>query len=340
MRPQSFVYLPWVAQISGALIRHAGERFFFTLYLTVFVLAMAAMTLLPLLGRGIPGHRRDKLPFAALMTGSAFMWGNIAVILHGLLLIAAVGLEATSWWLVVAIVVAAWVKPVFLSYLAVIALADISLPRKATLAATGIVAGVLPTLLFATSGTEAAHEWLNLLAHFVCDRTPGYGFLGWLDMVGVNGRSLPAQMAWIAFAALLMACAWTLSEALQLGRQERLWLGLCLACLLIPRIMSQDVFLLAPGLIVLAQRSPELVRRTTGKFAAAFLAHGKPILLGLCTLALAGGLSGLNAVTLPLSLLGFSLYILALGLPVLGGFALRFMPRQRFSAAAAPEIAD
>ncbi len=309
----SFVYLPGVADATGFLIRSLGQTGFFAVYLALFLICLAAMIAIPLFAGSVPGEWRQRLPFAALLSGSAVMCGNIAILLHGGILLAAMAFATTPWLLLAAIIVAAWIKPVFLAYLVVFALADMAIARKVLMIGLGAIAGILPTIAFTTSGSALSHQWLDLLQHFVCDVTPGYGILGWLQWLGVNGRSPLAQGLWAGLAIALVACAIVLVRELKLRPSERLWVGLSLACLLIPRIMSPDLFLLAPGLLVLARHATALVTARSSRLEILVLRNGPVILTGLCTLALAGGLTSAGDVTTRLVVLGFCLYVLLAG---------------------------
>ena len=322
----AFVYLPGVAEAAGQLISWLSLPGFTALYGLLYGAGMVAMFAIPLFAPAVPGDWRQRLPFAALMTGGAVTWGNIAILLHGGILTAALIGGATSWVLVAAIVVAAWIKPVYLAYLAVIALADATWRRKIPLVLTGLIGGLLPTVIFTMSGSPLSHQWLNLLQHFVCDVTPGVGVLGWLQALGINGRSLLAQAIWAGFAAALLGSAVLLARDLKLNAGERLWLGLGLAALLIPRIMSQDVFLIGPGLLVLALQAPKLLATDMAGWERFLVQRGPLVLTGLCTLSLVGGLTSFSDILTPLTMFGFTAYLLMLGQIPLRRRILRSLP--------------
>ncbi len=298
MHASSYVYIPMVAQGAAYLEQILGEPGFFWLYLTAFLMALSALIYVPFFSRLSPGSWREKMPFFVFLSGSAFMWGNIAVILHGLILTCALFIETAPWLLIGAIILAAWVKPVFLTALIIVLIASMRWPQKLLLISVGICAGLAPTLIFSRAGGDLAKAWFTLLSHYVYDVTPGYGFFGWMDMIGINANSLFAKLGYLLFAGGLGLSALSLAYGLKLNNSERLWLALTLAALLIPRIMSQDVFLLAPGLVVIANKSRQ---------------HGPLVIKGLCGLALFGSLTNIGDLTTPLALLGLSLYLLWAG---------------------------
>lgn len=311
MHPSVYVYVPCVARLAAMCQQVMGEPGLFALYLGLFVVAVAVLMTAPFL-KSVPGSWRDKLPFTALWSGSVIMWGNIAVILHGAILLAALMFETLPWLFIAVVAVAAWVKPVFLSYLAVVLVSNQPITRRLVLAAAGMAAGMAPTLLFSLTGGALADQWAAILSHFVYDTTPGYGYFGWMSLVGISGASPLVQAGYLVLAALLVLSGLCLAEGLKLDHRERLWLGLTLAVLLIPRIMSQDVLLIGPGLVVIARKSAAWAA-TRSTYDSHSLRHGPDMVLALCSLALLGGLTGLSDYLTPLSILGMSLYVLWLG---------------------------
>lgn len=308
----SFVYLPDIARIAGGVIRLVGEPGLLLVYLCLTILSVAALISVPLFSAVVPGHWQDRLPFASLVAGGAVLVGNIAVILHGAILVAALVFETAPWVLIAAVVAAAWVKPVFLTALAIPLVADLPWRRKVIMIGVGAVLGLLPTVVFAATGGSLARQWLDLLSYFVCDVTPGKGLLGWLQWLGVNGRSPVAQVVWLGFAAALVGSGLLLPKVLRLTPTERIWLGLAVATLLIPRIMAEDVFLVGPGLLAVARAARRLLP-VSAAFEAPALRGGVGILHGLCAVALLGGLTDTGDICVPLALLGFSLYLLFVG---------------------------
>ncbi len=308
MRAASFVYIPGVAQMAAFFERFLTEPGFLALYLVFYLIAAALLIYVPLFARQTPGNWRDKLPFAVFLSSSAFMLGNIAVILHGIVLLGALAIEISPWLFIAAIAVAAWVKPTFLTYLVVILLLDMPLVRRIGLMAAGVCVGLLPLGHFILTGGALTSQWYALLSHYVYNITPGVGFFGWLDLIGLDPAHTGAKLAYLVYAGLITLSGLVLARSLQLYRHERIWLGLGLALLLIPRIMSEDICLIGPGLWILADKSARLASR-----AQVVLRNGRGIVLALCIVALAGALTGLADYSEPVVLFGLSLYVLWLG---------------------------
>lgn len=300
MHAASFVYLPAVAHVTAALESFLGQNGFFALYLGLYMVATAALVLMPL--RMAPLRDwRNQVPFLSFLSGSAFMGGNIAVLLHGGILIGALlWLDSLPWLFVAAVVVAAWVKPVFLTYLALILISTLSWRNRILMMTAGVVAGLAPMALFVLGDGVTAHQWFALLSHFVYQETPGVAWFGWLQMVGIEPASMAAKAGYFVFAGLLAGAGLLLAEALDLSRAERLWFGFSLAVLLIPRLMSEDIYLLGPGMILIATRAT----------AAGLTPRGEAVVLGLCCLCLGGGLTVMADIATPLAILGFALYLL------------------------------
>ena len=322
----SFVYLPDIARMAGGIIGVIGEPGLLLVYLCLTILSVAALVSVPLFAPVVPGRWQDRLPFASLVAGGAVLVGNIAVILHGAILVAALVFETAPWVLIACVVMAGWVKPVFLTALVIPLIFDMPWRKKAVMIGAGAALGLLPTMMFAATGGALARQWLDLLSYFVCDVTPGKGLLGWLQWIGVNGRSPLAHVLWFAFAAALTSCGLLLPRLLRLTSVERIWLGLAIATLLIPRIMAEDVFLVGPGLLAVARAAKRLLP-VSARFEAGGLRNGVGILHGLCVLALAGGLTDTGDVCVPLALMGFSLYLLFVGQIAARRWAAAAMPQ-------------
>lgn len=316
MHASVFVYLPGVARVAAALQMALGDTGLFGLYLLLYAAALGGLMLAPMAAHGW----RALMPFATLWSGSAVMWGNIAVLLHGLVLVTALTFETSPWLFLGAVVIASWIKPIFLTYLAVVLLACRPLRERIAVMAFGAIAGLLPSVLFSLNGGELVRQWFGVLSHFVYDVTPGYGWFGWLGLAGISGGSLVAHAGYLAYASAVATAGLLLSHRLGLSGHERMWLGLSIAVLLIPRIMSQDVFLLGPGLAVIARRAAEWLAGEVRRpwFDIVVARHGQAIVLVLCGFALAGGLTGTADVLTPLTFLGFSLYLLCTAKAVSG----------------------
>jgi len=316
MHASVFVYIPVVAHVTAWFEQVLSEPGLFWLYAGLFVVSLLALVIVPL--KWAPGRLGDKLPFAVFLGSAAVTWGNIAVLMHGAVLAAALMFEAAPWLFVAVVALVAAVKPVFLTYLAVVLLARMSWTRRLVLAGTGAATGLAPTILFTFTDPGTAYQWAHLLKHFVYDVTPGSGFYGWIGFFGLRGDTPVAQAAYLLYAGAMMLSALTAADRLKLNSHERLWLGLSVAGLLIPRIMSQDVFLLAPGLVTVAQRAVAVAGAgpvtPLARVRDFLLRQGPYIVFSFCLLAFAFGFIQHSRYSNPLALLGLSLYLIGVGI--------------------------
>ncbi|MDC7674990.1 hypothetical protein [Asticcacaulis machinosus] len=315
MRPAVFVYLPVIADIAAALARILGQPGLQTAYAIVYVFSLLALIWLIYLRKETPAQLIQKIPFAAFLTGSAVVWGNIAVLCHAAVGFSALLVTTSFWWgpwLFVAIVaLCGIVKPVFLTYLAVVLFIDAPIVKRLGLFITGAILGLLPTVLFATDGSALSAIWRETLSHFVYQVTPGESYYGWLALFGLSGNGTLAGLGFILFAGLMTLAGFAIAEALKLSAINRAWLGLSLGVLMIPRLMSQDVFLIGVGLVVIALNSRSL--SPSHKLAIWIKDKGLTILTSICAFVLIGNAVELGDYTTRIATLALSLYVLTAG---------------------------
>lgn len=303
-----YVYHPAIAQAFSDPLRMLGQQGMLLAYATLFALSCAALIWL-MVGRGSSEVRRRSNRFAAFLTGSAIYWGNIAVVCHALLGVIAVVLRKRPALLVIAIALAALIKPLFLTFAAVFVLAPWPFWRRALYVLAALVLGAGPTLAFLQFGGELAAQWRDLVGYFVYVDRPGAAFFGWLDLLGQPIDTPGAAIAYLAFASVTCLAGIVLVEGLELDGEARTLLGLSLGVLLFPRLMSQDFWLLGPGFAALAVAILERHARAGRMFSIALLA--------ICVFVLLGNLADFADLGLPIAM-----FVLALTLFVGAGFVL------------------
>jgi hypothetical protein len=319
--PTSFVYLPVVADTTAWFITILGLQGFAHLYFALFVLSAVFMLgvvfACPEAGTAtssrlpaLPGTRLQRWPFLAFIIGSALAWGNIAVISHALVLAGALMLGVSVIPFMLAVALTAVIKPVFLVYLGVLLLIDRPLWQRLLAFAAGVVIGLWPTVSFVAAGSELAHQWQAILTHFLY-KDAGDGYYGWLKMIGLDGRAPAASAGYIVIAGLLCAGAFALAEGLKFKTHERLWLGLSLSTLLIPRLMPQDVFLFGPGLLVISLKVHDL--RSPHPWLARIRDWGPKFVFYVCLMTLLGNNLDLGKLTTKIAIFAFSLYVMLMG---------------------------
>ena len=295
-----FVYHPWVAQAFAWPLDILGQQGLVLAYAGIYFAAIAAIFWL-IIGRSAPTPRTRRAWFAGFMTGSTVVWGNIAIIVHALIGVIAIGLRKRPSLLVLAIAFAAIFKPVFLTFAAIFLVAPLPLWRRIAYGVAAIALGAAPTAYFVLTGGEMVEQWRELLAYWVYVGKPGDSYLGWLNMIGLSGESIAASLGYLAFAGVVVLAAIIIAEGLDMPGDERAALGVSIGVLAIPRLMSHDMMLLGLGFAA-----------TLTAISAASDGAGKwfgRALLAICILALVGNMADLADYTTRICTLLLAIYL-------------------------------
>ncbi len=253
----SFLYIPWSGDAAHAMTGWFGILPVTLTYAVLYFAAIAAAIWISFFKTFDFAPVRDRLPFAAALTGSILLWGNVAGVIYGLIAVAALLAPRRPLLFVAVIVFAATIKQVWLCLLVVVMLMDLPIWKRWALFLGGSVAGLLPTLLFVTSGSSEVGAWLSILNYYAVEDLPGQGFLGWLRLAGVQHESPLNAWLWLVFAGLTCAAGLGIAERFCASRTERVWLGLAVGSLLVPRLVSYEFFLFAPGMVVVLNAARE-----------------------------------------------------------------------------------
>lgn len=303
-----YVYHPAIAQAFSYPLQMLGDRGMLIAYAVLFALSCVALIWL-MAWRGRKEARKRSSRFAAFLTGSAIYWGNIAVIFHALIGVVAVALHKRPSLLVIAIALGALAKPLFLPFAAVFVLAPWPFWRRALYVLATLALGAGPSAYFLQYGGELAAQWRDIVSYFVYVDRPGAAFFGWLSLLGQPIDTPAAAIAYVGFASLMCAAGLILAEGLDVDGEARTLLGLSLGVILIPRLMSQDFWLLGPGLAALAVVLLEKHARAGKAFSIA--------LLSLCVFVLLANLADFADLGVPIAM-----FALALTLLIAAGFVL------------------
>jgi hypothetical protein len=277
MDAMPFVYIPAIAQGAAVLTSALGPRGFAALYSVVYLIAAGFLGWKLIASRTLPYPPAERAPLLTFITGSALSWGNIALPLAALIA-ATVDLIMTAPLLFcAAVAVASVFKPVFLVYLLALLYAPLPLLRRIVLIGASAIAGLAPTVLFMGFGGDEARQWTAQTVHYVLVQAPGYGFLGWTAALGFAGVGPWVIALFLLYAAAIVVSGWAAAARCDLSASERIWLGMGVAALLIPRLMRYDAFFLGLGVILLAGASRRLSPRygrqiTIGVYAVFALA--------------------------------------------------------------------
>jgi hypothetical protein len=302
MHAAMYIYHPWVAQAFAAPMEALGRDGLLMAYTPIFVAAVLFMLWL-MVGKAGTAERRKRAWFGAFMTGSAIYWGNVAVVLHGLIAFCATVLRRWPIALMLAIALAMIVKPLFAVFCMIFVLMDRPLIQRGLYAAGAVILGLAPSVWALFYGGELAQQWRELVEYVIFIDRPGEAYLGWMSAIGADMSSLAVAVGYLGYASVIALAGLALAEGLDLNDEDRVMLGLSLGLLINPRLMSQDYWLLGPGLLavttIIAQRAP-----ATGKLF-------ERALLWLCVVVLIANLADLSDYLSRVVTLGLVLTVLA-----------------------------
>lgn len=246
LKSATFVYAPPVVEGVAFVIGHLGADGYRLLFGGLWLLALCGLSAYAVKFALPEVDIRLKLPLLALFTGGCIACGNIAILLHGVVLLGALTLPQRVWPFVLTVTVVSLIKPVLLTYLIVLAYMDRPLRWRASWIALGTLAGLSLSLWVLHSPSPLTPLWKDTLSQVVLSDQTGISYFGWLHSWGIDSTSpvalslLPVAMGTLALSGLAIA------ELGQLRRNERLVLGLGLAQLLNPRLMDYDLLLVVP----------------------------------------------------------------------------------------------
>ncbi len=257
----SYLYIPWPAQGLHGLVSMLGSSIITGIYAILFFAAIFAAIWIPIFRRVPYATVMERIPFAGMLTGSIILWGNIAGLVYGVIALIALVAHRAPLLFVTVIGVSGSLKQVWLCLLTVV----LFLPRpwwqRLSLFSLGALIGLLPTYLFVSSGSSEVQAWMEILRFYALEDLPGQGFLGWLRFVGIDHDSLLNTWLWLPFAVLMVGSGLGIAEKFKLTPQQRVWLGLAVGSLLIPRVVSYEFFLFAPGMVLTMHCAKEVGKK-------------------------------------------------------------------------------
>jgi len=255
LRPAPFVYAPQVGAFFAPLVDGLGFAGARWVYLIPLVPALLALVWFAL------GRTLAKAPFQlrlmtfAAINGSVFACGNIGLVLHALVIAAALNLKRTRWPFVAAVILGALVKPVFLTYLIVLLMEDRPVgPRLRDFAVSAFLGVGAVTWLMLDAGPFGP-AWHAVLKAIVIQQQPGIGLFSYTSLIGFPAASPVAQILYLPFAALIAAGGLVLAEWGGFDSDERVVLGIGVAQLLNPRLMDYDLMCLTPAVVLIVMQA-------------------------------------------------------------------------------------
>lgn len=246
LRPAVYVYAPQIGQAFAPLVNLFGLTGSRLAYL-IILLPMMALLLWYALIKALPqAPWQFRLMTLAAIAGSAMACGNIGLVLHGLVILAALNIKQSRWPFVIAVALSALIKPVMLTYLIVLLYENrplLARVRTILISACIGLAGFIALMLTAGPFSEDWHQSLNAV---VIQQQPGIGYFSYTSLVGLSTSS-PITLAGLGLFMIVIALSGlVLAEWTKVTATERIVIGLGIAQLLNPRLMDYDMLALAP----------------------------------------------------------------------------------------------
>lgn len=264
LRPAVFVYAPVIAESLSAVVMFMGLEGFRAAYILLWLMSLTGIGFY--VWKSNDQDWRLKLPVFALLTGGSLASGNIALLLHGLILAAALTLPRRVSPFILAVTVAALIKPTLLTYLIVLAYLDKPLRWRIGTLAAGTLSGLAGYALISTGHSDLHSHWHTALDQVVLSQQPGISFFSWIDAAGLGHTALPALIGLGLFMITLSLSGLALAELGRVGPSGRLAIGLGMAQLLNPRLMDYDLLLVIP-LLVTAVSLSQATGRTWARYS-------------------------------------------------------------------------
>lgn len=262
LRPAPFVYAPQVGAVFAPLangLGFAGARWAYLVALlpALFILIWFALK-----------HALPKAPFwlrlmtFAAINGSVYACGNIGLVLHALLIAAALNLKRTRWLFVAAVLLGALVKPVFLTYLIVLLMEERRAGSRFRDFAISAALGLGAVAWLVLDAGRFGPAWRAILNAVVIQQQPGIGLFSYTSLIGFPAASPLAQVLYVSFAMVIAACGLILAEWSGFDADERVALGIGVAQLLNPRPMDYDLMCLTPAVVLVVMQARAFGPRT------------------------------------------------------------------------------
>lgn len=270
LNPAPYVYAPQIGQAFAPLLDALGFSGLKTVY-AIALLAVLGFTFWFILIRKWP---RVPLIWRLLgfgvLTGSSVASGNIGLMLHGLILIAALNLHRSLIPFVLMVLLAACVKPFLLTYMIVLMFTEQPFRTRLLQTAAASLTGVsLVATLFLTAPYAA--EWSALRDSIVAQEQSGMSWFSWINALGFDTYSPVSLGGLVIYLGLTSLCGLMIAESSGANRTERILIGLTFALLLNPRLMDYDLLLMPLGMALIVALSVSTGTKAFRMISAAYL---------------------------------------------------------------------
>lgn len=260
LHPTPFVYAPLV----GRAFAPVANAILGTSHLVCLVLIVPSIAFLLwyAVRKPVPDAPWQlRVMSLAAMGGSVFACGNVGLMLHALIVAAALILKRSRLPFIVAVLFAAAVKPVFLTCLIVLLYENRPARDRLITGTIAGAAGLLVVAAVALTPDPLSDAWHAAMNSVIMTEQPGIGFFAFAHFLGLSPLQ-PLSLCLLAvFTTAIMLAGLALAEGRRLCDSQRLVLGLGVAQLLNPRMMDYDMMLLAPTIAVVVMQAQPLGRR-------------------------------------------------------------------------------
>ncbi len=270
LHPAPFVYAPQVGQIFAPFVSAFGLEGSRIAYLWLLIPIMAVLLWYALVKPLADTPWQFRLMPLAAIAGSALTCGNIGLILHGLVILAALALKKSRLPFVVVVIMGALIKPVFLTYLIVLLYEDRPFLKRLCLTLMAAAAGVAGFATVLTTAGPFRAAWQSSLDAIVIQEQPGIGFFSYTSVLGLQTASPVTLIALVLFLCLIALSGLVLAEWGGLAGDQRIVLGLGMAQLLNPRLMDYDLLALGPAIALIVMQAKPLGEKVFTQVSWAF----------------------------------------------------------------------
>jgi hypothetical protein len=274
----AFVYAPQVGQAFVPLVEFLGVWGLHWSFVPLFVASVATLfwytvlrpmpdvplhlRLMALMAiRGSPMHLR----LMALMAirGSPITTGNLGAVFQAAIVGASPIIRRARWLYIAVVILAALVKPFFLTALIVLLFEDRPWRRRLMTFTAAFLLGVAAFLALIATAPPLADEWQAFLSQIVLDEQPGRGLFLAFSSLGLPKDKPLAYAIYVLFAGATVTAGLIVSEGNRLTDENRVTLGLGISQMINPRLFEYnfDFYLLYPAVALLVMVSQPLSQR-------------------------------------------------------------------------------
>jgi hypothetical protein len=288
----AYVYAPQIAQAFAPLVKALGAWGMHWAYLPVLAVSISTLiwytVLLPMPGVPFP----MRLMSLMAIRGSPITTGNIGAILQAAIIGASLLIGRARWLFIAVVIIAAVVKPFFLTALIVLLFEDRPWLRRLMTFGAALAAGLAAFAVLLSTAEPLLSEWRAFLSRIVLDEQPGRGLFLAFSSLGLNEKTPLAYALYVLFAATVVTAGLVVSEGNRMAGPERVTLGLGVAQMINPRLFEYnfDFYLLFPAIALVVMVSQSLSRKgfvaLSWTFALGMLAEFLMSIIGIQVLSL------------------------------------------------------